>query len=435
MSILVLNGGRRLQGALRLHGAKNSVLPMLAAVYVIDGQSVLHNCPELTDVRLACEILRELGCSVTTAHGSIVVNTTGACGTVIPSRYMRQMRASIVFLGAVLARCGRVMLCAPGGCNLGPRPIDLHLYALRQMGARIEEADGMLLCTAPNGLHGCTVQFPSVSVGATENALIAAVTARGKTEILNAACEPEVSDVAHYLQSCGARIDGIGTDRLVVEGVPRLCGTEHHIIPDRIEAATYLTAAAVTGGDILLKNAKAAHLRPVLQRLYESGCTIRCTADRIRLYAPDRLRAFSNVRTAPYPFFPTDAQAVLMTAATVARGETFFEETVFSDRFRHATELARMGANIRVCGQTAVVRGVTLLHGATVQATDLRGGAALVLAGLCAEGQTEILNVRHIDRGYDKMECALAQLGADIRREYTWPQREERKTPMCPATV
>ena len=433
MSNLIVRGGRRLQGTLALHGAKNAVLPILSAAFLCEGESVLYHCPRLTDVELACAILRELGCRVRASHSTITVDASGASGTVIPAEYMCEMRSSIVFLGAMLARTGRAELCAPGGCNLGPRPIDQHLSALRQMGAQIIDENGTLHCTAPNGLRGCTIRFPFVSVGATENVMIAAATARGVTRIDNAAREPEVADLARYLNRCGARIHGAGTSELCIEGVKRLHGAEHRIVSDRIETATYLAAAAVTGGDVCLKNTDPTLLRPVLARLQEAGCALRIAQRQIHLTAPARLTAFSAVRTAPYPAFPTDAQAIMMAAAAPASGTVQFDETIFSDRFRHVPELNRMGADITVSGETALVRGVPKLHGAAVRATDLRGGAAMVIAALCAEGTTTISDVYHIDRGYEKIEAALTQLNADVGRETAWVP-EKSKTP-CPVAA
>ncbi len=421
MSKLIVNGGSTLRGALRVQGAKNSVLPILASAYLTNGESILRNCPALSDVHAACRILRMLGCRTEITGGTIRVLPDGAAGAVIPAADMCEMRSSIIFLGAMLARTGRACLSAPGGCDLGPRPIDLHLYALRRMGAVIRETQGRLMCSAPDGLCGAVIHFPVVSVGATENALIAAVTARGCTRIHNAAREPEIVDLAAYLQKCGARIYGAGTPELYIEGVPQLHGAEHTVLPDRIGTATYLTAAAVTGGDITLYHTEGRLLMPVLHCLHRAGCEIECGERQIRLAAPRRLRAMGMVFTAPYPDFPTDAQAILMAAASVASGETRFTDTVFPQRFRHVAPLCAMGARIAVRNGEAVVQGVEQLHGASVQATDLRGGAALVIAGLAACGTTTISRVCHIDRGYEHIETALAQLGADITRTTEHP--------------
>ncbi len=423
MSKLIVNGGKRLFGSLQVRGAKNSVLPILASSYLTQGESVLHNCPDLTDVRGTCRILRMLGCRVKRTDDTIAVVPDGAAGDFIPAAHMCEMRSSIIFLGAMLARTGQACLSMPGGCDLGPRPIDLHLQALRKMGAVIREEQGCLRCSIPDGLHGAAICFPTVSVGATENALIAAVTARGCTRICNAACEPEIVDLAAYLNKCGAHIYGAGTPELYVEGTAHLRGAEHTILPDRIETATYLTAAAVTGGAVTLYRTDDRLLRPVLYRLQRAGCRIQCGEGQIALSAPYRLQSMGTVFTAPHPGFPTDAQAILMAAAATAEGETRFIETVFPHRFRHVAPLCAMGARIAVRRSEAVVQGVPRLHGASVRATDLRGGAALVIAGLAAEGTTEISDVCYIDRGYEHIETALAQLGAAITRKEAAPDR------------
>ena len=435
MSEFIIRGGRRLRGALTVHGAKNGVLPILAASYLTDGSCTLRNCPDLSDVRLCGAILRGLGARVQRCGGALLVDAAGACGSCIPAAEMREMRSSIVFLGALLAKVGRATLCAPGGCDLGPRPIDLHLYAMTQLGAEIQCADGVLYCTAPGGLRGAEIRLPFPSVGATENALIASVTARGETRIFGAAREPEIDDLARFLNRCGARVSGIGTDTLEIAGVRRLHGASHTVLPDRIEAATYLTAAAMTGGDVLLRRMNPAHLRPVLDCLQDAGCDVRVSAHAVRLRAPQRLTSFPPVRTAPYPGFPTDAQALLMAAAAAARGTSTFEETVFSDRFRHVPALRRMGADIRTDGAHAAVYGVPQLHGAAVQATDLRGGAAMILAGLAADGVTTVADDGHIDRGYEKIECVLQSLGADIGRERIWQVKEKIPAPISKTAV
>lgn len=421
MSKLIVNGGRRLRGVQQIHGAKNSVLPILASAYLTRGETILHNCPMLTDVQAACAILETLGCRVDRSDDRIVLHTADADGWRIPVEQMGEMRSSIIFVGAMLARTGRAELSAPGGCDLGPRPIDLHLRALRRMGVRVEEGQGKVQCTAPCGLHGCIIDFPAVSVGATETALIASVTARGCTRILNAAREPEISDLIAYLRKCGARIYGEGTSELYVEGVSQLHGAEHTVMPDRIETATYLTAAAVTEGQLLLYRTDAGLLSPVIRCLQQAGCTIYQEPGRILLRAPHRLQGMGRIFTAPYPDFPTDAQAILMAAAAGADGETRFTENIFARRFRHVPQLCRMGAQIAVQGREAVVRGMPSLHGAAVRATDLRGGAALVIAGLQARGTTEISDIGHIDRGYEHLAQALQALGADIERTAAAP--------------
>lgn len=427
MSKLIIRGENRLEGTLQMYGAKNSVLPILAASLLVKGQSVLHNCPELSDVRLASEILRHLGCVVEREGDTISIDAKNGFGHSISEKLMREMRSSIIFLGAMAAKSGHAVLTAPGGCDLGPRPIDLHLSALRRMGAVILEEDGVLDCRVDGRLHGAEIHFPFVSVGATENVMIAASTAGGVTRIHNAAREPEISDLARYLNRCGARISGAGTQQITVEGVERLHGCEHRVIPDRIAAATFLAAAAATGGDVTLQGVEPVHLAAVLPRFQEAGCALTVARQWIRLQARERPSAFSHIRTMPYPGFPTDAQAPLMALACIADGTTTFDETIFQNRFRHAAELNRMGARIAVTGQSAAVEGVEFLHGAHVRATDLRGGAAMVVAALCAEGETEISEIYHIDRGYETIENSLSSLGAQAVRVETWQKKEENR--------
>ena len=424
MSKLVVCGQSRVTGSIRVHGAKNSVLPILAASLSANGTSILHNCPDLSDVRLSVQILKDLGAQAERDGDTIRVNSAHADGCSISPEMMHQMRSSILFLGAMLARNGRAALCTPGGCNLGARPIDLHLMALRALGAQIEEVNGAIYASVQGRLHGAEICFPFVSVGATENTLIAAATARGVTQIHNAAREPEITDLICFLRKCGAQISGAGTSNLKIVGVEKLHGSEHSIIPDRIVAATYLAAAAATGGTIRLENVEPGHLRPVLQKLRESGCLFSVAHGMVSMAAPERLDAMSLIHTEPHPGFPTDAQALLMATAATARGTTSFYESVFQDRFRHAAELNRMGANIEVNGLHAVVYGVERLHGARVQATDLRGGAAVLIAALSAEGKTEISGVHHIDRGYERIEEAFGKLGVKVLRCEEWKKMQ-----------
>jgi len=411
-----IEGGRPISGEIETHGAKNAVLPILAAALLTD-RTVLTRCPSLTDVDAAAKILRALGCAVSQRGDTLTVEAAGepACES-LPEEPAREMRSSILFLGAMLARCGRARLPFPGGCELGPRPIDLHLCALRRLGAVIREEGGFLDCHVPGRLRGAPVALPFPSVGATENLLLAAATAEGETLITNAAREPEVTALADFLNRCGADIT-CGGERIRVRGVRELHGCAFPIPPDRIEAATYLCAAAATGGEIAVRNVCPAHLAAVLPVLEEAGCRITTAKDMIALLAPRRLSGVRCVRTMPYPGFPTDAQAPLMAALCTAKGSSLFIETIFSSRYRHAGELARMGAEISIEGRTALVRGVVQLHGASVSCTDLRGGAALVIAGLAAEGETRIFETHHIERGYCDFVPRLAALGAKIRRE------------------
>ena len=414
---LVICGGVPLSGEHRVQGAKNSSLTILGACMLAEGKTILKNCPELSDVKTACDILSCLGCRVCRTDDLLEIDSSNLSGSEIPEGLMNQMRSSIVFMGALLSRNGVARVCFPGGCDIGQRPIDLHLSGLRKMGVVIEEKYGCLECCAPDGLKGAEISLSFPSVGATENILLAAVLAKGETVIRNAATEPEIVDLAEYLSRCGAKIDGAGQSVICVKGVTRLHGTEYQVMPDRIAAATYLCAAAITGGDLLLKQVNPAELAGgILPLLEEAGCRIITGTDSVYLRSRLPLKAFSTVRTMPYPGFPTDAQPLLMAVATVSLGTGMFIETIFENRFRHVPELNKLGANIRLDGRVAVVEGVPHLFGAHLQATDLRGGAALVLAGLAAEGETQISDIGYIDRGYYRIEEQLSALGGRIVR-------------------
>lgn len=414
MSAYIIEGGHPLDGSVRIHGAKNSVLPILAACLLAPGECVIHNCPELSDVAASLDILRHLGCRAERQGDAVVVDASAPTGWDVPDALMREMRSSVIFLGAILGRMGRAELCAPGGCELGPRPIDLHLGAIRGLGGRITEDGGGL--RAEGALRGADLVLSLPSVGATENAMLAAACADGETDIINAAREPEISDLADFLNGMGACIHGAGEGEIHISGVPKLGGAEHTVIPDRIAAATFICAAAVTRGSVVLKDIIPAHLGPVIPAMEEMGCEIAIRPREIAVTAPVRLRAISTVRTMPYPGFPTDAQAPVMAAACTARGASVFVENIFESRFKHVSELIRLGAHIKVEGRVAVVEGVAKLSGAPVTATDLRGGAALAVAGLAAAGTTRIENAELIDRGYERIEESLTQLGADVKR-------------------
>lgn len=415
MSRFLVEGGHRLSGELTMQGAKNSVLPILAATVLNGGETVLLNCPRLRDVETSIEILQHLGCAVHWEGSTLIVDSSGLNSWEISDALMREMRSSAVYLGVLLARCGRAKLSYPGGCELGPRPIDLHLSGLRRLGAEIREDGGELDCRA-EGLQGGEIVLSLPSVGATENLMLAACGGTGVTRIVNAAREPEIEDLQNFLCACGARVRGAGSSTVFVEGGRILHGCTYPIMPDRIAAATYLCAAAAAGGEVRLLRAKESCLSTVTALLREAGCRVRSDADSVVLRRERRLRAVGPVRTAPYPGFPTDAQAVLMAALLTASGSTVFEENIFSSRYRHVDEMTRMGGNIRVSGRVAVVTGVEKLHGARVCAADLRGGAALVLAALSAEGRSEISDAGHVDRGYEDFAGALRALGASVFR-------------------
>ncbi len=415
MSVLLVKGGKRLEGTARVHGAKNSVLPILAATILGRGESVIHNCPALSDVRASLAILRHLGCRTEQEGDTVTVDATTLTARDVPEELMREMRSSVIFLGAILGRLGEAALSTPGGCELGPRPIDLHLSAIRSLGAQVEEEGGDLLCRAPR-LTGGEIVLAVPSVGATENAMLCATAAQGTTTITNAAREPEIADLQTFLQSMGAKVRGAGSSVITVEGGVPLHGGVHTVMGDRIVAATYLACAASAGGEIQVEGADYRHLSTVIAVLSEAGCRVRSEQTRIFLSRAGRLQGVRPVRTAPYPGFPTDAQAPVMAALCTARGATLFVENMFESRYRHVDELRRMGADIRVEGRVAVVYGVPCLHGAAVRCTDLRGGAALVAAALGGEGESRISALTHLDRGYDGLERALRGLGADVTR-------------------
>ena len=416
MQSIIIDGGRRLCGEIDVQGSKNSALPILAATVLIDGVSVIHNCPLLSDVDAAVSILRYLGCKVERNNHSVTVDSRGVTGCRIPDWLMREMRSSIVFLGSVLGRTGKAMLSSPGGCEIGLRPIDLHLSSLRKLGAEFEEISGEIICSMPKRNTDCVISLSFPSVGATENIMLASALSEGRTVIHNGAREPEISDLADFLNRAGANVQGAGSDTIVISGTERLHGTEHTVIPDRIEAATYLAAAAVTGGKITLHNAIPAHLMPVMSVLKASGCELKINQNQISLLAPLKLKRVPVIRTMPHPGFPTDAGSPLMAMLTLADGSSMFIENIFENRFRIVDELKRFGAKIYTNGRVAVIEGVKNLSAANVECTDLRGGAALVIAALAANGTTEIGKVHHIERGYENLYENLSSLGAVIER-------------------
>ena len=414
MRYLEIQGGRPLSGQLRVQGAKNSVLPILAATLLAPGQSCLHNCPMLSDVTATEHILRLLGCPVRREGHTLLVDAAQPTKSVIPDFLMREMRSSVIFLGAMLARLGQAELSYPGGCELGPRPIDLHIQALRNMGAEITEEGGRLRCTVGGGLVGRELCLSLPSVGATENAMLAACGARGTTTIVGAAQEPEIVDLQAFLNAMGADVSGAGSPVVVIKGGRPLHPAGHTVMGDRIAAATYLCAAGTAGGRLELEGVDPSSLAAVTACLEEAGCRIQARGEQITLESAGRLHGLRPVRTAPYPGFPTDAQAVLMAALAGGTGTTMFVENMFANRYRHVNELARMGADIQLAGRVAVVTGRPL-YGARVQSTDLRGGAALVVAALSAEGITQVSGLEHIRRGYEDLEGQLAALGASIQ--------------------
>ena len=415
MSQLLVRGGQPLHGEVTIQGAKNSVLPILAATVLTGDRVVLRGCPRLRDVDASIRILQSLGCRAQWEGDALTVDTAALNRCEISDILMREMRSSAIFLGAVLARLGRADISYPGGCELGPRPIDLHLSGLRDLGADIREEGGILHCTVSR-LAGRELMLSLPSVGATENLMLAACGAEGTTVISNAAREPEIVDLQDFLNACGAEVSGAGSTSVTIRGGKPLHGCEFRCMPDRIVAATYLCACASAGGEVYLRGARERHLATVADALRQAGCTVAGDGEGIACRCRRRLRAVRPVRTAPYPGFPTDAQAVLMAAMLKSRGTTVFEENIFENRYRHVDELTRMGAEIRVAGRVAVVTGVERLSGAAVRCTDLRGGAALCVAALAADGETRIFETAHIDRGYEDIVRDLRALGADAVR-------------------
>lgn len=418
MEKLIIHGGHELHGRVKISGAKNAVLPIIAATLLAqDKPCVLDEVPYLNDVCTIAEVLRQLGAKVdfNRQQHTLFVDSTVLKTVDAPYDLVRKMRASFVIMGPLLARYGKAKISMPGGCAIGTRPIDLHLKGFEALGAEIDIGHGFISATAPNGLKGTSIYLDFPSVGATENIIMAACMAEGQTILENAAQEPEIIDLANFLNIMGAKIRGAGTNVIKITGVPKLIGHNYTIIPDRIEAGTYMVAVAMTGGDIYIENAISEHLKPVIAKLNEAGVKIEEDIDGIRVSCNKRPKAI-DIKTLPYPGFPTDMQAQFMAMLTIADGTGLVTETVFENRFMHVDELKRMGACIKADGRTSIVEGVPSLNGCQVKATDLRAGAAMVLAGLVANGETEVSYIHHIDRGYDNLVEKLCGLGADICR-------------------
>ena len=413
---LVVKGGNRLVGTVKTSGAKNAVLPIIAASILGLTPSHLDEVPMLEDVHTISEVLKCLGLKVKSSQEHVLeIDSTTITSCEAPYELVRNMRASFLVMGPLLARKGRARISMPGGCAIGARPIDIHLKGFEALGVKIEQGHGYIEASAPNGLKGTTIYFDFPSVGATENIMMAAAMAEGTTVLENAAEEPEIVDLANYLNKMGAKVRGAGTDVIRIEGVKELHGTDYTIIPDRIEAGTYMVAAAMTGGDIMIENILPEHQKPLIAKLREAGATVIEDIDKVRVIGSGELKAV-DIKTLPYPGFPTDMQAQMMAMMVIAHGRSRVTETVFENRFMHVVELARMGANIAIEGRSAVVEGPAKLTGCDVRATDLRAGAAMILAGLVAEGTTTIGDLHHIDRGYENIVAKLRNLGADIER-------------------
>lgn len=414
MSKISIIGGRKLKGSVKISSAKNSVLPIIAASLLCPEECNLEEIPPLEDVYCICDVLNSVGAETNINESMLSIKPGNLNGFEPPYELVRKMRASFLVMGPLLSRMGRVKISLPGGCNIGTRPIDLHLKGLNALGANITLGHGYVEATVDK-LKGAKIYLDFPSVGATENIMMASVLAEGETLIENSAEEPEIVDLANFLNSMGANIIGAGTDTIKVLGVKELKGTTHSVIPDRIEAGTYMIAGAITGGDITIENVITEHVKSIIAKLTEAGVKIYEDQNKVRVVTEDPVQAI-DVKTLPYPGFPTDLQAPMMALMCMAKGTSIVTETVFENRFMHVSELKRMGANIKIDARSAVVEGTEKLTGASVKATDLRAGAALILAGLCAEGKTEVSDIYHVDRGYVNIENKLKKLGAQIER-------------------
>ena len=416
MERLIVKGGNRLVGRVKTSGAKNAVLPIIAASILGTSPSRLDEIPALEDVRTICAVLECLGIKVDASEpNALKVDSTEITSCEAPYELVRSMRASFLVMGPLLARKGYARISQPGGCAIGTRPIDLHLKGFEALGVKIEQGHGYIEASAPDGMVGANIYLDFPSVGATENIMMAAAMAKGTTVLENPAEEPEIVDLANYLNQMGARVRGAGTNIITIEGVSELHGVQHSVIPDRIEAGTYMIAAAMTGGDVIIENVLPEHQKPLIAKLREAGALVEEDIDRIHVASDGKLKAV-DIKTLPYPGFPTDMQAQMMAMLAIAEGRSKVTETVFENRFMHVVELNRMGADITTDGRSAVITGPAHLTGCTVRATDLRAGAAMILAGLAAEGATEICDIYHIDRGYEDIAGKLRNLGADIER-------------------
>lgn len=415
MTVYEINGGKRLEGSIDVQGAKNSVLPILAATLLVRDKCVIHNCPKLSDVEAALRILLTLGCVCVRDDNTVIVDARDAANYEIPEDLMREMRSSVLFLGAIVSRMGKAKISAPGGCELGPRPIDLHIRSLKQLGVSVSEENGLIECSTQGKIKGATIHLPFPSVGATENIIIAASVSDGTTVIKGAACEPEISDLADFLNGAGARISGAGSSTVVIEGVKSLNSTEHKVIPDRIVAATYLSATAITRGEVLLNDVRPDYFSKVLKFFEEIGCIVKGSSGSVYLKCINPISRNLSIKTGVYPQFPTDAGPLIVPLLCVAKGKSSITETIFENRFRFIKELAKFGADVHLSGKTAFINGGDELTESNVSCTDLRGGASLVLAGLSANGISHIDEIQHIERGYYNLPESLRSLGADIK--------------------
>lgn len=411
----MINGGRRLEGSVRIQTAKNSVLPILAAAVLTDELITVLNVPDITDVSNMVKILSCLGCKAVYSENNLIIDSSSADNFEIPSALAHELRSSVFLLGSVISRFHKAKIAYPGGCDIGLRPVDLHLIGLKRLGVEITESNGYILCRCEK-LVGDEIMLDCPSVGATENIMLAATKAEGTTVIKNAAREPEIEDLQNFLNSLGANVRGAGTGTIVIDGVKKLRGSVYQPIADRIEAGTFLITAAMCGGNVELEGINAENLSSLLHKLRENGCKLRIKNDKINIRSEKKLVSVKSIETQPYPGFPTDLQAQMTALCCVCSGHTLITENLFETRFKYVPELRKMGADITVVDRCAFVRGIAVLKGAVTVAHDLRGGAALVIAAMAAEGDSEVLNISHIDRGYSSFEYKLAMLGASIKR-------------------
>ena len=412
MSKFIIQGGKKLEGEINISGSKNSALPIIAATVLNAGTTTLYNVPDIQDVNTMFEILKKIGATIRRKNNKIIINTNKVHTYEIPDDLMRQMRSSVILAGALIGKYHKAKFSCPGGCDIGSRPIDLHLKGFEKLGVNIKEEYGEIYCNTDK-IIGTQIHLDFPSVGATENIILAACLGEGSTVITNAAREPEIEDMIKYLNKMGAKINGAGTDKIEIIGVKRLSEVSYNIMPDRIEAGTYLVAGAITNGNIKLLNVNSQHIEPILNKLDEANCRLNINKNEIEIISPKRVKSV-DIKTMPYPGFPTDMQSIFGALLITAKGTSVITENIFESRYKYAQELIRMGAKINVEGRTAIIKGTKRIQGANVVATDLRGGASLVVAGLYAKGITQVDNVHYILRGYEKMDEKLKKLGAKI---------------------
>ena len=414
MAEYIIKGGKKVLGEVAISGSKNAALPIIAASILNSGKTTLYNVPNIHDTQMMFEILNKIGGKVTKKNNKVIIETSKINKYEIPEDLMRQMRSSVIFAGSLIGRYKKATFSYPGGCDIGTRPIDLHLKAFEKLGINIQKNYGNISCICDK-ITGEKIDLDFPSVGATENAILASCLGEGKTIITNAAREPEIIDLQNFLNKMGAKIKGAGSNKIEINGVKQLKDVSYNIMPDRIETGTFLCIAAMTGGSLKLKNADATHITPVIDKLEESGCKIETYKNIIQIEGPKKLKAV-DIKTMPYPGFPTDMQSIFATTMTVAKGTSVIVENIFENRYKYTQELVRMGAKIKVEGKTAIIKGVRKLYGANVKATDLRGGASVVMAGIAAKGMTKVENIEYILRGYEKFDKKLQDIGVDILR-------------------